>query len=386
MSCEPLFRGDYIDRVGYIDPKAWNSCFPDEEVESHEYYTACETAQPQQRMGAVGAWLDEQFAAVAPIFTMHYRLDASFQGGSGLLARTGRWVGSRVQLPVACMGSPYAERCHIGVRPGLNLQERRAAIGALITALEVRARQEGVRLVAVKDVLGARADEISDVLSEKGYVRLPSLPIAALDLSGMRDVEAYLASLSSGTRRDLRRKLRVASQVRLEDRHDISDIKSELLALYQNVRAHSRLDYGELEELPDGYFAQVARHLNDRALFRLYWAGSTLVAFNLLLIEKDRIIDKFIGMRYPQARELNLYALSWIENVRLCLALGVRTLQSGQTAYREKLRLGSQLVPSSIWFKHAGPLTHRLLRALVPLASFDRNDADLARGAHGASA
>jgi len=68
-----------------------------------------------------------------------------------------------------------------------------------------------------------------------------------------------------------------------------------------------------------------------------------------------------------------------VENVRLCLARGVRTLQTGQTAYREKIRFGSQLVPSAIWFKHRSPVMHRILRALAPMASFDRNDPELGR-------
>jgi predicted N-acyltransferase len=377
MSLEPAFKGTCLDRVAYVDRAAWNGCFPDE-AESHEYYTACEAAQVRGRTGAVAVSIDDRVGAVAPVFSMQYRLDASFQNASGAFARAGRWVMGRIQLPVVCLGSPFAERCHIGVRPDLVARDRRAAVATLIDALELRAQQEGAHLVAVKDVLGTEAEEISSVLAEKGYVRLPSLPIATLDLSGFADVDEYLASLSSGTRRDLRRKLRSASAVRMEDRHDIADIHAEITALYQSVRAASRLDYGELEELPEEYFAQVARELGNRALFRLYWVGPTLAAFNLLLIEKDRIIDKFLGMRYPLARECNLYALSWVENVRLCLSRGVRTLQSGQTAYREKIRLGSHLVPASIWFKHRGPLVHRVLRAFAPLASFERNDPELA--------
>ncbi len=270
--------------------------------------------------------------------------------------------------------------------PRWSRRERGAAIAALVDGLELRARHEKVSLVAVKDILGMRTEEISSVLSARGYVRLPSLPVAVLDLTGMRDVDGYLASLSSGTRRDMRRKLRSASAVRLEDRHDISDVHAELMALYQSVRAESRLDYGDFEELPEDYFAHVADQLGARALFRLYWVGATLAAFNLLFIEKERIIDKFLGMRYPLAREHNLYALSWIENVRLCLSKGVRTLQTGQTAYAEKMRLGSHLVPSSVWFRHRSPGVHGLLRVVAPWASFDRNDPALARTFREASA
>lgn len=378
MNRERAFKGKNCGRISHIDRNSWNSCFPGE-AEGHEYYTACETSLGASPMGAVCVSGSGRVVAVAPVFSMRFRLDASFQDGSTVLARLRRAIAGRIHFPMVCVGSPFAERCHIGIRPDLDSSDRNAAIEALIDTWEMRAQGQGVGLVAVKDVLGPAAEEISRVLSERGYVRLPSLPVACLDLTGIRDVDGYLASLSSSTRRDLRRKLRSAVAVRVEDRHDISQIAAELVELYRSVREESQLDYGELEELPQDYFVQVAHQLRERALFRLYWVGSTLAAFNLLLLEEGRIIDKFLGMRYPLAREFNLYALSWVENVRLCLARGVRILQTGQTAYREKIRLGSHLVPASIWFRHRGVIKHQVLRSLAPLASFDRNDPELGR-------
>ena len=372
-------KGKYCARISHIDRDAWNACFPGD-AEAHEYYSACELAERTGRMGAVCVSFDARIVAVAPVFSMQFNLESSFQPGAGSFARVLRAAARRIRFPIVCIGSPYAERCHIGLRPGLTGIERRAVLRMLVATVERRAVYARVGLVAIKDVLGGVADEVSVLLAEQGYARLPSLPVASLDLSGIRDVEGYLATLSAGARRDVRRKLRSASGVRVEDRHDIAGVEAEIIMLYESVREASRFDYGELEELPAEFFLQVSRQLGERALFRLYWVGETLAAFNLLLIEPDRIIDKFLGMRYPLAREHNLYALSWIENVRLCLAQGVRTLQTGQTAYREKIRLGSRLVPSSVWFKHRSVVTQWLLRAVAPLASFERNDPEL-RGA-----
>ncbi len=82
-------------------------------------------------------------------------------------------------------------------------------------------------------------------------------------------------------------------------------------------------------------------------------------------------------MRYPLAQQHNLYVISWMENVRLCVETGRRWLQSGQTAYRAKIRLGSRLVPSSIFARHRNPFINRLMRLAAPIAAFDRWDPDL---------
>jgi predicted N-acyltransferase len=252
------------------------------------------------------------------------------------------------------------------------------AFDALVSAMEVRARSERTSLLAIKDVTAPADATIGKVLARRGYARLSGLPIASLDLGGVSTLDDYLARLSAATRKDLRRKLRSAATVRIEDCHDVAAYAAQIAELYESTRAESGFDYGEFEKLPRDYFLRVSQGLRERALFKLYWVGDTLAAFNLLLVEPDRLIDKFLGMRYPLARNHDLYALSWLENVRHCIAHGVRALQTGQTAYREKLRMGSRLVPTSIWFRHRGAVAQRVLRTFAPLASFERNDPQLA--------
>ena len=152
-----------------------------------------------------------QIVAVAPVFSMRFSPEASFQSDDGAMPGLLRTVARWIQLPVICIGSPLAERCHIGWHPELNAMERRAALEALIDAVESQARITGVGLVAAKDILDDADHEICAVLAERGFVRLPGLPIATLDLSGVRDIEGYLATLSPSTRRDLRRKLTIGT-------------------------------------------------------------------------------------------------------------------------------------------------------------------------------
>lgn len=367
--------------IADIGSAAWDACLPGE-AECHAYYSACDAVAAESgiglRMAAAIAEEGDEVVAVTPFFRLNYRLDTPLQGrlrafGDALF----RHVPGLVTLKVLCIGSPYAERCHLGFSPKLDAAGRLAAFQALAAALERQAAEEGAHLVVWKDLAPAEEDGVGKVLKQAGFARLGSLPIALLDLP-FADEAAYLASLSAATRKDIKRKLAKAGEVRVTFHTDITGLETEITDLYEATRAQSGLDYGELEVLPPGYFGAVSRALGERAVFVLYWIGEELAAFNLLLVEPDRVIDKFLGMRYPLAREHNLYAVSWMANVRFCLARGIHKLQSGQTAYASKLRFGSRLVPSTLHVRHRLAPLQWALRCFSPWLGFERFDPDLA--------
>lgn len=355
--------------VRVLDAAAWDACCG-HDVEGRDYYVAAAAGT----QSAATVWLEDRLVGVVPVERASLRLDAPLQAASSAVLR-----GLAARLPsldFLCAGSARADRCHVGVAPQLPAPTRVAVACELLALLDRHAADERLGMVAFKDLAPPDAAWLAPVLQRAGFVPLPSLPIATLALTGST-LDDYLATLSPGTRRDLRRKWRSRTGVRLEDRHAVDDLADRLDALYESTRAHSGLDYGEFETLPPGYFARVGRALGSRALFRLYWVDDVLAGFNLLLLEPGRAIDKYIGMRYPLAREHDLYAVSWLHNVEYCLAHGIRHLQSGQTGYASKRRYGSALQTSTNWFRHRSPLLHAALRALAPLAAFDRHDPEL---------
>jgi predicted N-acyltransferase len=249
----------------------------------------------------------------------------------------------------------------------------------LIVAVETEAERRKAALTVYKDLSGAELAALEGVLGHARYNSIRSLPVATLELGGLTDLDSYLATLSSSTRKDIRRKLKGAGGVRVERRTNIDDVAGKIEALYEETRQHSSVHYGDFEALPGDYFRSVAQSAGERAQFMLYWAGDELAAFNLLLLGHDTVIDKFLGMRYPLGPQNNIYVVSWIENVRFCLETGRRWLQSGQTAYGSKIRLGSSLTPSSIFARHRNPVINRVIRIAAPFAAFDRWDPDLRR-------
>ncbi len=364
--------------VGSIPRDAWTTLFP-EEAEGWDYYAACEASPPPAfTFTAIGVYDREKLIAAAPIFRLTYRLDTPLQGKWRAL---GDWLANAfpryVKLPLMGLGSPLADRCHIGFAPHLDAPKRQAAARVLLAGLDAHAAAENVEILALKDLADRDVPDTDAALGAAHFTRVGSLPVAVLDLTPFKTEDAYLASLSSATRKDIRRKLKGASGLRVEERHDISDVEAQIVALYDSTRGQSGFDYGDFEKLSPQYFRDVVANLGDRAVTMLYWLGDELIGFNLLFIEKGRMIDKFIGMKYPVARDHNLYVLSWMTNVRYCLKHGIPLMQTGQTAYSSKLRFGSRLDKLWLAFRHRRPFWNWVFARGGRLMAFDKMDPDL---------
>ncbi len=360
-----------------IPRDTWTALFPGE-AEGWDYYAACETSPPPAfTFAAISVTAQDRIVAAAPTFRVTYRLDTSLQGSWRPL---GEWMQRHmprlVNLPLIGLGSPLADRCHVGFAPDLSVLERKEAMQALLNGLDIYAASNNVGILAIKDLTDQTLAYADAALKTERFTCVSSLPVAVLDLA-FDSEEAYLASLSSTTRKDIRRKLKGAKQVRTERRSSIAGIEHKIVALYDETRQQSEFDYGDFEKLSPDYFRDVLTNLGDRSVIMLYWLGDELIGFNLLFVGADRVIDKFIGMRYPLAREHNLYVLSWMTNVRFCLERGIAKLQTGQTAYAAKLRLGSRLEKSWMCFKHRGRVINTVFRTFGPLIAFDRMDPDL---------
>ena len=292
-----------VSGVGALSRAEWSHCYP-QDAEGWPYYQACETqGVPGVALAAVEIRDAAGLAAAAPIFQLSYRLDTPLQGRLRSLAdMVARRLPSLTEWRMLGVGSPYADRCHVALRPDLTDAERDAALAALVQAVESEGESRNTAVIVYKDVMGAEHAALEGVLGRARYAQIRSLPVASLDLEGTADVESYIATLSSATRKDIRRKRKAAAGVRVERRQNIEDLAAKIEALYEETRQHSSVHYGDFEALPPDYFRSVARCAGEQAQFMLYWVGDELAAFNLLLLGRETVIDKFLGMRYPLAR------------------------------------------------------------------------------------
>jgi hypothetical protein len=381
MTATTLKAGDltveHLNGVGRIPEREWTRLFPGES-EGWAYYEAVDAAPPPGfRFEAIAVRAGSRLLAAAPVFRVTYRLDTPLQGawrplGDWLNRTAPRLIG----LPVMGLGSPLADRCHLGFEPDLAPAERQGAMRALLAGLERRAESERVPLLAIKDLADPETGAVATPIAQAGFARIASLPVCVLDLPFKCEAE-YIQSLSANNRSTLRRKLKTAGPVELETVTSIAGLEDEIFSLYEETRRNSRFDYGDFEQLSPAYFRNVMERLGGRAACILCRVDGRLLAFKLMLIERERIIDKFWGMRYPLGRQHNLFFVAWMEGVRFAMAHGATRFQSGQTAYAQKVRLGSRLDRLWVYFKHRGRVTNRLFRTVAPLIAFDRMDPEL---------
>ncbi|HEV2606618.1 MAG TPA: GNAT family N-acetyltransferase [Xanthomonadaceae bacterium] len=296
---------------------------------------------------------------MVPAFITDYRLDTTLEGSTRTLVSTlARAAPGLLRPRMLALGSPVAETCHLGFAPDMAPSEQAGLLAMILDGCEAHAATAGIRLLAVKDAGQAQADLWEASLSARGMRRQAGLATASLALPYV-SIDAYLTTLGRATRKDLRRKQRTRERVRIEWRHDLDGIRDEVARLYRNTRERASM---QLEELTPDFFEHVLAELGERAACVCYWFGEELVAFNLLLRDADRLIDKYIGMEYRHARALNLYYLSWMENVRFAIEHGIPVYQSGQGLLGEKVRLGSTLSSNDLWYRHRNRLIDRTMK------------------------
>lgn len=369
----PAFVATTIEAFGRDE---WNALFPDD-LEDFAYYRAVEaSAIPGFSWLYFGVRENGVLRAAVAAFITDYPLDTTVTGALRHVTRAvARVLPRLMNQRLLSLGSPVTETCHLGFSPDCNAAERDRLLAAILCEVEAYGRAQRIQMIAVKDA-GSRQDEIwSDAGEKSGLRRQPGLPTAWLDID-FSSIDEYLERLSSGTRKDMRRKLRAGEALRVEWRDNIDDIQERVTDLYLQTRANAEFNF---EELTGEYFAAVLREMPGRASCATYWLGDRLVAFNLLLHDGKCLLDKFLGMDYSVAREYNLYFYTWFENVRWCIEHRVPVYQSGQGLHREKLRLGSRIEANWIWYRHRNRLIDRILAALEGLARLDREDPELAK-------
>ena len=350
----------------------WNACFTGE-LENYDYLLATEDADLDGfQWRYVAAYADGALVAAMPAFLTNYALDTTLEGtGKRITTSLKNHFPNALTLKLACLGSPVTEVGKVGFHASIADAEKAALLTAMLEHFETHVAEAGYRLLGIKDIPAPEQAMWQAPLAQHGYASVGALPIASLAISA-RSMDAYFATLSHATRKDMRRKLKARDGLRIEQRTDIADVLPQMLALYQATRARAEM---QLEELNEAFFTGVLAIMKDHAFCTLYWHGDELLAFNLLLRNDATLLDKFFCMD-ARGREHNLYFVSWFTNVEYCIAHSLQTYQSGAAGYANKLRLGSQLTPTTMSFKHTNRFIQGALRLVAPFLAADTPNAD----------
>ncbi len=356
-----------VESIRQVGAEAWNSCFV-RELEAYHYLLAVEESAI-----AGFAWryvLIEkhgQLLAAMPAFLTDYRLDTTLEKGALRrgIERMRALLPRFLTMKLACLGSPATESGVVGFHTSVSEAQKPELLAQLIEGFEHYAVAQGYKLLGIKDI-GAQHKGLWHQAAPC-YTAIDGLATAHLDIN-FASVDEYLERLSKDTRKDMRRKLKAAHHIRVEERTNIDDVLPRVLQLYRETKARSEFEF---EELTEAYFRGVLAHMNGGAFCTLYWQGEQLLAANLMLRDEHKLLDKFFCMDGAEGRKHNIYFLSWFYNLRYCIEHRIAHYQSGQACYANKLRLKSYLNPNAMLFRHANPVIGGVLRLIAPLLAME---------------
>ena len=331
-----------------------NRIFPEHSVSPALLFLLQESGIAGFKLSSIVVFQDTVPILLLPLFETRFDLSA-FVGGwlKIVLKVAGRLIPSLFHPRVLIAGSPLGGWSEIGIDPHMDGETQKLAFKMALSALQTLAVERKSDILAWYNF--NQYGKLPLELCQK-FNRAPYRSCARLAID-FDSIDEYLARLSRGARRDLRRKMRVAPRVRVLGSRTIAPHLDRIHRLYLETVARSPMALGTLSLR----FFETICEVVPGAEYKLYFVQDELVAFNLLVVQREALVDLFFCMDYGLGREYNLYVLSWIENVRTCIGQKIPLYYAGQGTESTKTHLGATFIPSFMLFRHRNPVLDRFL-------------------------
>lgn len=258
-----------------------------------------------------------------------------------------------------------------------------AAPGELLAGLHARGHSRS--LIIVKDLPKASpllsaaenlaADELARAALSGGFIEMEGQALAYVPID-FASVDEYLGRLSAARRKDLRRKMKKRAALEIETRR-LGDAMffnaatlAEFYAMYLEVYAQSVVHF---DLLTPEFFQALLQNGNLDGIVALYHENGVLIGYNICLIHEKRLVDKYIGFKYPRARTANCYFISWLYNLEFALEHGLTAYVAGWTDPEVKAGLGAKFTFTRhlVWIKN--PLLRQFFRLARKIFEGDKH-------------
>jgi hypothetical protein len=277
---------------------------------------------------------------------------------------------SRALQPLTCfVGTTVSEYALLprGVAPSELVHEIKNRLGRAYPFLIIKDLPDESPLL--DSASNALARGTVEACVAAGFVILDGQALAYVPID-FDSVEGFIARLSAARRKDIRRKLRSSARLAVEvtavpcgdDRFRSRDVLHEYYALYLNVFQQSEVHF---DLLSAEFFQTVLQDASGEAVIFEYRQRGRLIGYNICFVTDGMLIDKYVGFRYPEAREANLYFVSWFHNLAFAQERGLRCYVAGWTDPAIKAYLGARFT----FTRHAVYVRNRILRALLRMLS-----------------
>jgi hypothetical protein len=252
----------------------------------------------------------------------------------------------------------------------------RHLLGLFAKSLRNHAIALGARLIVMKEFPAEYRTDLDDFL-DHGFTRVPSFPMASLDLPYSNFDEYMQKGLSAKMRSELRRKFRAADKaapIEMSVMRDITPIVEEVYPLYLQVYERSSLHF---EKLTKDYLCELGRRMPDKVRFFVWRQSGKVIAFSISMVHGDTISNEYLGLDYKIALKLHLYYCAFRDIATWAMANGYRRCVSTGLGYEPKLQLRFKLAPLDLYARHTSPVINVLLGWLLPLIEPTRHDKTL---------
>lgn len=198
---------------------------------------------------------------------------------------------------------------------------------------------------------------------QQGFIMVEGQALAWVPVDFSSSAE-FIERLSAGRRKDIRRKLKKREGLVIEERatgsacfHD-AELLADFYRLYRNVHAQSDIHF---DCLTQDFLTSVLQDGESGGVVFVYRREGRLIGYNLCYVQAGMLLDKYIGLSYPEARENNLYFISWFHNLDYACRQGLSRYVAGWTDPEIKAYLGARFT----FTQHAVHIRNPLLRFLL---------------------
>src|SRR5438105_9645809 len=352
-------------------PSAFHDCCKD-----HRFYEIIEEtlANDFEYQYLVLRDLTGKVRGIQPFFLVQQNLVEGIPGGVRRLVESIRKKFPRFLTMRVLMVGCAAGEGHLGA---LASADSIWIAEALHTCLPQIARAAKASLVVLKDFPSKYRNTLAG-FSHDGFTRVPSMPMTRLALN-FRDFDDYLAHLSYGTRKSLRRKFRKterAAKIELEIVGDVTPHLEEVYPLYLAVHERSPMRF---EKLTKAYLSRLGRMMPERARFFIWRLDRRIIAFSICMVHNGTIYDEYLGLYYSVALDIHLYFYTIRDILTWAIKHHLTSYFSSPLNYDPKLHLGCDLAPLDLYVMHTTPVLNPIFQWAVKFLEPTHHDPVLRR-------
>src|SRR5579862_158937 len=334
------------------------------EAKDRRYYELVEDtihAEFEYRYFVVRNWNGEIYA-IQPFFILDLDLLVGTRPRIGRLTSFIRRLWPRFMCMRTLMLGCVAGESHLD---GKDAFAQSSSASLLASAIVKEARSRKAKLIVLKE-FSAKYRSILECFVHNNFTRIPSLPNVRLNIDYSSFDEYMKCALSSGTRKQLRKKLKATEQapaIQMSVVDDVTPIVDEIYPLYLQVYHRSNMHF---EKLTKKYFCALGQRMGDKARFFIWRQNGRIVAFGSCLLQDDTIYAEYLGLDYEVAIDLHLYHYTFRDLISWGIASGYKWFYSGSLNYDPKLHLRYRLAPLDLYVRHTSTALNAVFRRILP--------------------